>query len=106
MKMKRCLSLLLVLSLLCLSLTGCGNGRQPGPGPMPGGDDRPGPVPGGNDRPGPGGNGGTVVLGDSFRDQGKLSQARATWESIRDGYTPSSEGDDILESVNQRIASL
>ena len=66
MKMKRCLSLLLVLSLLCLSLTGCGNGRQPGPGPMPGGDDRPGPVPGGNDRPGPGGNGGTVVLGDSF----------------------------------------
>lgn len=47
-----------------------------------------------------------IVLGDGFREQGKVSQARATWESIRDGYTASGEGDDILESVNQRIASL
>lgn len=47
-----------------------------------------------------------IVLGDGFREQGKTAQARATWESIRDGYTPYGEGDDIIESVNQRISSL
>ena len=47
-----------------------------------------------------------IVLGDGFREQGKVAQARATWESIRDGYTPYEEGDDIIESVNQRIAAL
>ena len=47
-----------------------------------------------------------IVLGDGFREQGKIAQARATWESIRDGYTAYGEGDDVLESVNQRIAAL
>ena len=47
-----------------------------------------------------------VVLGDGFREQGMNAQARATWESIRDGYTPGFEGDDIIETVNQRIAAL
>ena len=47
-----------------------------------------------------------IVLGDGFREQGNDAQARATWESIRDGYTPSSDKDDILETVNQRIAAL
>ena len=47
-----------------------------------------------------------IVLGDGFREQGKIAQAKATWESIRDGYTAYGEGDDVLESVNQRIAAL
>ena len=47
-----------------------------------------------------------IVLGDGFREQGKTAQAKATWESIRDGYTPYEEGDDIIETVNQRIAAL
>jgi tetratricopeptide (TPR) repeat protein len=47
-----------------------------------------------------------IVLGDGFREQGKTAQARATWESIRDGYTPGFDGDDIIETVNQKIAAL
>ena len=47
-----------------------------------------------------------IVLGDGFREQGKTTQAKATWESIRDGYTAYGEGDDIVETVNQRLASL
>ena len=47
-----------------------------------------------------------IVLGDGFREQGKTAQAKATWESIRDGYVSSSEDDDIIETVNQRIAAL
>ena len=47
-----------------------------------------------------------IVLGDGFREQGKTAQAKATWESIRDGYTAFGEGDDIIETVNQRLASL
>ena len=47
-----------------------------------------------------------IVLGDGFREQGQNAQAKATWESIRDGYTAYGEGDDIIESVNQRLASL
>ena len=47
-----------------------------------------------------------IVLGDGFREQGKTSQAKATWESIRDGYSSYGEGDDIIETVNQRLASL
>ena len=47
-----------------------------------------------------------IVLGDGFREQGKTAQARATWESIRDGYTASEEGDDIIETVKERIATL
>ena len=47
-----------------------------------------------------------IVLGDGFREQDNVAQARATWESIRDGYAPSGENDDIIDTVNQRIASL
>lgn len=47
-----------------------------------------------------------IVLGDGFREQGKTAQAKATWESIRDGYTSAEEGDDIIETVKERIAAL
>ena len=47
-----------------------------------------------------------IVLGEAFAAKGNPAQARATWESIRDGYHPGPEGDDILETVNQKLATL
>ena len=44
-----------------------------------------------------------IILGDSFAERGQMLQAKATFESIRDGYTPESETDDILEQVNLRL---
>ena len=46
-----------------------------------------------------------IVLGDSFADRGELNQAKATFESIRDGYSGASD-DDILEDVNLRLIKL
>ena len=47
-----------------------------------------------------------IVLGDSFVDRGELKQAKATFESVRDGYSSQSEGDDVLENVNMRLSKL
>ena len=47
-----------------------------------------------------------IVLGDSFVERGELSQAKATFESIRDGYTPSGDADDVQEGVRMRIEKL
>ena len=47
-----------------------------------------------------------IVLGDSFADRGEFKQAKATFESIRDGYSGASGGDDILEDVNLRLLKL
>ena len=47
-----------------------------------------------------------IVLGDSFYEKGNNAQAKATWESIRSGYVPSDDGDDIIETVNGRLAKL
>ena len=47
-----------------------------------------------------------IVLGDSFAEQGNLSQARATFESIKDGYTPIGPQDDVLDQVNMRLSKL
>jgi len=47
-----------------------------------------------------------IVLGDSFVDQGNLVQAKATFESIRDGYRPQKEGDDIIDNVRMRLTKL
>ena len=44
-----------------------------------------------------------LVLGDSFAERGQIEQARATFESIRDGYKPESEDDDILAQVQIRL---
>ena len=46
-----------------------------------------------------------IVLGDSFADRNDFAQARATFESIRDGYSPR-ENDDVLDQVNNRIELL
>lgn len=44
-----------------------------------------------------------LVLGDSFYERGLREQARATYESIRDGYSPSGSGDDIADGVARRL---
>lgn len=47
-----------------------------------------------------------IILGDTFVEKDELRQAKATFESVRDGYTPSSKDDDILDSVGMRLEKL
>ena len=47
-----------------------------------------------------------IVLGDSFAERDEMEQAKATFESVRDGYTPSGEGDDVLDNVAFRLKKL
>lgn len=47
-----------------------------------------------------------IILGDTFVEKDELRQAKATFESVRDGYTPSSKEDDILDSVRMRLEKL
>lgn len=47
-----------------------------------------------------------IVLGDSFVERGEYEQAKATFESVRDGYTPSGNDDDVLDNVNIRLKKL
>ena len=47
-----------------------------------------------------------LVLGDSFAERGNYAQAKATYESIRDGYQPSGAGDDVPDNVRMRLERL
>ena len=47
-----------------------------------------------------------IVLGDSFVDRNELAQAKATFESVRDGYKPSGAGDDVMDNVKMRLEKL
>ena len=47
-----------------------------------------------------------IVLGDSFAEQENMSQARATFESIKEGYTPAGDQDDVLDQVEMRLRKL
>ncbi|MCQ2182188.1 MAG: tetratricopeptide repeat protein [Bacteroidales bacterium] len=47
-----------------------------------------------------------ILLGDSFVERGMYDQAKATFDSIADGYEPESGSDDILETVNQKLNRL
>ena len=47
-----------------------------------------------------------IVLGDSFMERDDVEQAKATFESIRDGYESSGEGDDILDNVKMRLKRI
>ena len=47
-----------------------------------------------------------IVLGDNFAEQGNVSQARATFESIQSGYTSTGPQDDVLDQVNMRLSKL
>ena len=44
-----------------------------------------------------------IVLGDSFAERDDMEQAKATFESIRDGYVPAGEDDDVLDNVRFRL---
>ena len=48
-----------------------------------------------------------ITLGDSFAEQENYKQAKATFESVLNGYTPA-EGtsDDVLDNVRMRLAKL
>lgn len=47
-----------------------------------------------------------IILGDSFVERGELKQARATFESVRDGYSPEDESDDVIENISLRLSKL
>lgn len=47
-----------------------------------------------------------IILADSFVEKGMVSQAKATYESVRDGYTPSGANDDIQDAVAAKLARL
>ena len=47
-----------------------------------------------------------IVLGDSFMERGEAAQAKATFESVRDGYSPEGEGDDVADNVNMRLRKI
>ncbi len=47
-----------------------------------------------------------VALGDSFAERGNLKQAKATFESILNGYNASGKDDDILDMVRMRMSRL
>ena len=46
-----------------------------------------------------------IVLGVSFVDRGEFEQAKATFESVRDGYVPSGD-DDVMDNVRMRLEKL
>lgn len=45
-----------------------------------------------------------ILLGDIYLKQGDQFQARATWQSVADGYSPADDG--IVEKARQRISNL
>lgn len=47
-----------------------------------------------------------IVLGDSFAERQEWAQARATFQSIVDGYEPQGPKDDVLEQVGMRLDRL
>ena len=47
-----------------------------------------------------------IVLADTFGARGNTVQAKATLESIRDGYVAASEEDDIMTLVGERLKAL
>ena len=47
-----------------------------------------------------------IILGDSFADRGDVEQARATYESVLDGYQPTGDADDVKEQVKMRLDKL
>lgn len=47
-----------------------------------------------------------ITLGDSFAERGKYEQAKATFESVRDGYSAQGSDDDVADNVNMRLERL
>ena len=46
-----------------------------------------------------------ITLGDSYAERDNIEQARATFESIKENYSPESQ-DDILQQVEMRLGKL
>jgi TolA-binding protein len=47
-----------------------------------------------------------IVLGDAYMEMGEKPQAKATYESVRDGYKATSPNDDIKDIVRKRLAKI
>ena len=47
-----------------------------------------------------------IVLGDSFAERDEMEQAKATFESVMDGYEPSGADDDVLDNVKMRLDKM
>lgn len=47
-----------------------------------------------------------IVLGDSYVAMEDIEQAKATYESVRDEYKPTSSDDDVLDLVRNRLSEL
>ncbi len=47
-----------------------------------------------------------IVLGDAFAEQDNLSQAKATFESVANGYQSQGPDDDVLDNVKMRLEKL
>lgn len=47
-----------------------------------------------------------IVLGDSFVERGEYEQAKATFQSLVDGYEAEKPDDDVLSNVNMRMRKL
>lgn len=47
-----------------------------------------------------------ILLGDAYMERGFKTQAKATYQSIVDGYTPSGAQDDVLDTARSRISNL
>ena len=47
-----------------------------------------------------------IVLGDAFAERGQYAQAKATFESVRDGYEPENGADDVAGNVKMRLERL
>lgn len=47
-----------------------------------------------------------IILGDSFVERGDNEQAKATFESVRDGYSPENDADDVADNIAMRLKKL
>lgn len=47
-----------------------------------------------------------IVLGDSFAERDDMEQAKATFESVRDGYVPAGDDDDVQDNVAFRLKKI
>ena len=47
-----------------------------------------------------------IVLGDSYAERDEFEQAKATFESIKENYTPQGADDDVIAQVEKRLNKL
>lgn len=47
-----------------------------------------------------------IILGDSFVEREEFEQAKATFQSLMDGYQASGPEDDVLDNVSMRMKKL